>query len=434
MPANIVTVLGTSNISAQLKPSVSQQIAVINKWTDTPLTSYLFKADIMNSAISAKSGTKAPKTALTIDKVGNRTYKDFEDELPARSTTVHDSAGGTAVGSATASNNTLIVNDATIFRKGDIISIHVPSTNVKREEAYVKSVNYSTNTLTLERSTTLNGAALSSAIALSDVVRLITTAFAEGSTYATSIFSVKTEVTNYVQNFKDAWTLTEQLEKSELWTQNEPEHQKLMALKRLYENFDAAMWLGRPGFEAATDEDGKKVTKTGGILHGIVNGGGYSVDAGTNVTKDELDAMIKYTFSNYGGSNKGYILACSAEGVSDIEAMVTASGAGYTMNMNAGDTSTLGVSINAYKTSFTPEGGIPIIHIPTFNRLGVKGIVLLNLDTIKLAEFIPFRAEEIPANGVQEKKMQVLGEYGLRRVMFKTNGYLKITGSSYAHN
>jgi hypothetical protein len=198
----------------------------------------------------------------------------------------------------------------------------------------------------------------------------------------------------------------------------------------LWEEVESSLWQGVPSFEVAADDDGKKVATTGGVFHGIRSGGGTATDAGTNIVKSELDAMIKTVYTNYGQSSKGRVLVCSADAISDIDAVISSTN-GYSLNINAGDSVNGGYSVKTYKTSFTPDGGIPMVHSPIFDRAGIKGAVLLDLDTIKLKEFIPFRIDKVTEiNGNQQTREGAVGEYGLSRVMFKKNAYLKITGST----
>lgn len=426
--ANITTVLGTSNLSTQIKPEVSSQIALITPWMQTPLASYLFKANALNADKAFSTGSKVPKDLLTVEKTGNQTFDDFEDEFSLRYTTVHGTSGGTAVGSATAANNTLIVIDSTIFKAGDLIAVYNPSGYGRREIAYIQSIAYSTHTLTLVRSTSFG--TLSSAIALSDVVYKLSGAYGEGSGAPTILTTAKTKRTNYTQNFKATWGLTEQMKTSNTYTENEFAYQKKKALMQLMEDFELALWTGVPTFQNVADADGNKVSSTGGIFHGIRAGGGTATDAGANIVKSEVDTLIKGTYSSYGPSQKGRVFICSADAVKDFDTMITASGSGYQININAGAGVDVGYSVNMYKSSFVP-GGIPILHSPVFDRQGIKGAVLLDLDTVKLKEFTPFRVDKInETENKQVERENAVGEYGLSRVMFKKNGYLKIDNST----
>jgi hypothetical protein len=423
--SNIINALTTTNLDIQLKPDIASTIALINPWMKTPLTSLLFKMNFFNMANELSKGGKVPMDLATVEKTVNRSFSDFEDEFLAKASAV---TGGTALASNTASDNTLIVADASIFRAGDVINITVVTTGARREVAYVQAVNTSTNTLTLVRSASLG--TLSSTIAATDVVYKISTASGEGSGTTSIVSTSKTKRTNYVQNFKTTWGMTEQMLKSATWTEAEYAYQKKKALMQLWEDIELALFQGVAGFEVVEDAAGNKVTLTGGIFEGIRDGGGAATDVGANIVKSEIDALIKSTYTEYGQSTKGRIFLCSADAVSDFDALVNATD-GYQKNVNSGDTLKLGYGISSYRTSFTQDGGIPILHSPVFDRAGIKGALLLDLDTIKLKEFIPFRVDKIvQTSNKQVEEEGVVGEYGLSRVMFKKNGYLKLDGST----
>lgn len=425
--ANITTVLTTTNLSTELRPNVGTKINLIVPYMSTPLTNILFKMNFFNMAAELKSGLKTPSDLMTIEKTDNRTFSDFEDEVLGKSSAI---ASGSAVGSDTASDNALVVADSTVFKAGDMIAISEVTTGTRREVAYIQSIVYSTNTLTLVRSA--NFGTLSSAIAATDLAYKIGFAGAEGSGIPTILSTAKTQRTNYCQNFKAAYGLTEQQMKSGTWTENQLAYQKRKAYIQLWEDIETTLWQGIPSSGTISEvTTGKTGFTTGGVLNGIRVGGGYSIDAGTDIVKSELDAMIKSSITNYGQSSKGRVLMCSADAVEDIDAIISASANGYNINVNAGDSIKAGYSVPFYKTSFTPEGGIPVVHSPIFDRAGIKGAVLLDLDTIVLKEFIPFRVDKImEVDGTQQTREGIVGEYGLGRVMFKKNSYLRITGST----
>jgi len=427
--ANIINTLSTVNLSAQIKPNIASAVTIINPFSVTPLTAMLFKMNLLNEAQSAVKGTKAPSELTTVEKVYGQTFEDFE--MTRVGTTTTGTANGTAVGSATTSNNTLEVANAYIFKAGDIVKIYHPTTGALREVDRVSSVNYTTGYLTLTRGVST---AASAAIATGDKVTKVTWAGGEGSANPDFITPEKSKRTNYTQNFKAAWKITDQMKKTQTWTEDEVTLLKKNSIFTMWEDMESAFYFGIPKFQAYTDDDGNKVTTTGGVLDGVRNGGGYvetASSSGATVVKSDIDAMLKYSFSNFGQSNKGKVMLCSADAIEDIDAIVATSGNGYVINLNAGDSITQGYAVKMWKTSFTPEGGIPILHAPLFERQGFKGIILLDLDTVKVKEFMPFEYKPyLQVNGEQKTGESIVSEYGLGRVGFQKNGYLRLAGSS----
>ncbi len=421
--ANITGILTTNDLSTQLKPDIASAISVIVPWYQNPLTSLLFKANFFNQIQEAKSGAKMPSDLMTVEKTANQSFSDFETEVLGVVTAV---VSGSAVGSAVSTNNVLVVSDATIFKAGDTVMISAVSTGARREFAYIYSVNYSTNTLTLTRNTVWG--ALSSAIAATDLVYLVANAAGQGSGTPSILTPVKTKVTNYVQNFKTTIGFTEQQQKSQYYTENEKQLQKKLALAKMLEEMESAFMQGVPSFEAISDASGYSVNTTGGIFNGIRENGGTATDAGASITKSEVDALIETT-TQYGQSTKGLVMMCDPTAMKDMQAILD--GSDYHKNLNPGSNVVGGNVMTHYKTAFTADGGIPLIMNPAFARKGIKGLLLLDLDTIKVKEFIPFRSEKIViTEGKQQEKDGILGEYGLSRTMFKKNGYLKTTGST----
>ena len=178
--ANIVNVLTTTDLSTQLKPDIATKISLITPWMQTPLTTMLFKMNFFNAAQEYAKGSKAPAELATLEKVKNQSFSDFEDEVLGKSSAI---ASGSALGSATASNNVIVVADASVFKAGDMLALSAVTTGIRREVVYVYSINYTTNTLTLTRSTDFG--TLSSAIAATDLAYKIAGAFGEGSSMAT---------------------------------------------------------------------------------------------------------------------------------------------------------------------------------------------------------------------------------------------------------
>ncbi len=222
----------------------------------------------------------------------NPTFSWIQDELNPTWATFATSATSAAVAL------TATTGEGTYFNKFDLIK--VPRTG---EIMLVSSV--SSNTLTVVRA---YGTTTASAVAVSDNVFRIGTAFEEGSAYSTLVTksTQTTSKTNYTQIFRTAVEITRTLANTELYGGGDRAYQRKKKGIELMRDLERAFLFGEPLLDTGSTDSSVTHARrvTAGINYYISTN---ATDAGGTLTESEFEGFLRTVF-RYGGNSR-YLLA-----------------------------------------------------------------------------------------------------------------------------
>jgi hypothetical protein len=233
-------------------------------------------------------GGTAPMLALSSgmpkEAVRNTEFSWLEDD--------HISGATLATETVNSSATDVDVADSNIWIPNSILVVQETG-----EQIFVSAI--SGNNITISRGF---AGTTPASITDGDTLQLISTAFAEGTKGAKPVTQLGESRTNYVQIFKQAWSITNTAKAIRFSTGSKAAHNRQMASMYLAEQLERAFMFGRPSVSVQTFEGRNVQLRTsGGIQHAIETFGGHVVAANANSTAGRLnlptiDAFMRHIF------------------------------------------------------------------------------------------------------------------------------------------
>jgi len=135
----------------------------------------------------------------------------------------------------------ILVSDGTLFAVGDLVAVQKANSSSAAEEI-VRVTAISSNTLTVTRSI---GGAGQDSINVTQALRIIGSAFAEGAALGSVRSTTKTTITSYTQIFREPIQITGTMQATEVYGEPDEEYQIAKAQIELKKQIEAAGLWGR---------------------------------------------------------------------------------------------------------------------------------------------------------------------------------------------
>lgn len=247
-----------------------------------------------------EKGNRSPLTALMArmkkQVTGNPKFQWLEDEMTPR----WDAAGATA----TASDTSLVVDNVTYFRTGDLIK--VPGTG---EVVEVTAITPTTSTLTITRSIGDAGGTAAGTIANDAPLVIIGNAHQEGAAKRDVLTTALEEKYNYTQIIRTPFGVTETFQATDSYGGNGLDYERRKHALEHRVDIERALLFG----ERAIDTSGTHPKRyTGGLLYWLITN---RKDASGTLTETEFEDFLETGFQ-YGSTKK--ILFCSPKIISAV--------------------------------------------------------------------------------------------------------------------
>lgn len=186
-----------------------------------------------------------------------------------------------------ANSTELIVDDASIFKPGDLVSAEATS-----EVIFIQSIVSATNTITVVRG--VGGTTKSaSSVANNAYLMNIGNAHGEGAGTPESGSADKVKAYNILQTFRRSVDITGRQLRGRTLTEKERPFQRREGFKEITRDINKAFLFGARS-ENLTDKDGKRVTTMGGLRTMVTTNVNNVAGA---ITKTELKAIAKTAFA-----------------------------------------------------------------------------------------------------------------------------------------
>lgn len=248
-----------------------------------------FLADQIDASVTREivyaGADETPKYAA-INALGSAPANDVEHKWfhqGAQDYLTQIDNGGTAYD---ASTTTLVVDDSSVFKVGDIVNADASS-----ERMRVSSIPNGTS-IVVQRGIGGSTAAASS-VANNAVLRAIGLAAGEGSGKPTARHAVPTRHTNYTQIFKRRIEMTGTAQALGLNTEDERARQRMFAMQELTREIERTINFGVKA-NNLTDADGNTVRAMGGLYQFITSN---VFDPSGALTKDIIRSWARDVFA-----------------------------------------------------------------------------------------------------------------------------------------
>jgi hypothetical protein len=230
--------------------------------------------DLAARVLMTAPGGTAPLLALSSGmptaRAPQTNFSWIEDE--------HLSGNQTVVTGGNAAAASIVVDDAGIWQAGSILMNEVTG-----EYLYVTSIAADGVTVNILRGFTGTTAAT---ISTGDTIQSVGSAFAEGSDKPESVSQKGEERLNYVQIFKNGWSVTGTAAATDYLTGSQVAYNREMAFSYHAEDIERAFIWGR---KSIRNMNGKQLRTTNGVLAQIEQYGGLVVSANSNGVSGALN-------------------------------------------------------------------------------------------------------------------------------------------------
>lgn len=218
-------------------------------------------------------------------------FKNFRDELPARTLTVNGAVSNSATSITVDSGND------NLFAVGGTIIVNSATNEVMRCTA-----NSTATGLTVERG--IGGGA--AAIADGATLFIAGSAFSEGADTPTGVSFDASVASNFTQIFRTAFTITNTLRATNLRTGDKEDEMTTKALKMHMQDIERAMFFGKK-YEANA-ASAQPTRYTGGLINSITNVNDRSTSSGV-MTEDQFDRSLIEDVFAFGGNQRSCSVA-----------------------------------------------------------------------------------------------------------------------------
>tara|TARA_B100000768_G_scaffold98933_1_gene92208 strand:- start:10438 stop:11604 length:1167 start_codon:yes stop_codon:yes gene_type:complete len=329
-------------------------------------------------------------------------FKNFRDELPARSLVADGNQTNSATSIAITDNGdglfavagTLVVNSAT----NEVMRCTADSTSTA---------------LTVERGI---GAAAGAVITSADKLFIAGTAYAEGASAPTGISFDATVATNFTQIFRTAFSVTNTLKATNLRTGDKEDEMATKALKLHMQDLERAFFFGKKTEQNAATAQPTRYT--GGLINTITNVNDRSSSSNV-MNEDTFDrALIEDVFA-FGSNQK--IMFCGAKVAGHLQKF------GKDRWQPTVVEGTYGVNLTRYATF----AGDLMVHLhPQFRQVpGMdNAAIIVDFPHLKY-RYLEGRDTQLlrdrQAPDADQVKHEYLTEAGLELLQDKTHHYIK---------
>ena len=328
-------------------------------------------------------------------------FKNFRDELPARTLTVNGAL------SASATTITVDAGNDVLFAVGGTIVVNSATNEVMRCTA-----DATPTSLTVERG--IGGGA--AAIADGAELFIAGSAFSEGASTPTGVSFDASVASNYTQIFRTAFTITNTLRATNLRTGDKEDEMTTKALKMHMQDIERAMFFGKK-YEA-NGSSSQPTRYTGGLINSITNVNDRSTSSNV-MTDDQFDRSLIEDVFAFGGTQK--IMFCGAKVAGHLQKFGKDRWAPTVVE------GAYGVGLTRYSTF----AGDLMVHLhPQFRQVpGMENAaVIIDFPHLKYRHMEGRDTQLLrdrQANGADQAAHEYLTECGLEMLQDKTHHYIK---------
>lgn len=328
-------------------------------------------------------------------------FKNFRDELPARTLTVNGAV------SASATTITVDAGNDVLFAVGGTIVVNSATNEVMRCTS-----DATPTSLTVERG--IGGGA--AAIADGAELFIAGSAFSEGASTPTGVSFDASVASNYTQIFRTAFTITNTLRATNLRTGDKEDEMTTKALKMHMQDIERAMFFGKK-YEA-NGSSSQPTRYTGGLINSITNVNDRSTSSNV-MTEDQFDRSLIEDVFAFGGNQK--IMFCGAKVAGHLQKFGKDRWAPTVVE------GAYGVGLTRYSTF----AGDLMVHLhPQFRQVpGMENAaVIIDFPHLKYRHMEGRDTQLLrdrQANGADQAAHEYLTECGLEMLQDKTHHYIK---------
>jgi len=328
-------------------------------------------------------------------------FKNFRDELPARTLTVNGAVSNSAT------TITVDAGNDVLFAVGGTIVVNAATNEVMRCTA-----DATATTLTVERG--IGGGAA----AIGDGAELFIagSAFSEGASTPTGVSFDASVASNFTQIFRTAFTITNTLRATNLRTGDKEDEMTTKALKMHMQDIERAMFFGKK--HEANAASSQPTRYTGGLINSITNVNDRSTSSNV-MTEDQFDRSLIEDVFAFGGNQK--IMFCGAKVAGHLQKFGKDRWAPTVVE------GAYGVGLTRYSTF----AGDLMVHLhPQFRQVpGMENAaVIIDFPHLKY-RYMEGRDTSLlrdrQANGADQAAHEYLTECGLEMLQDKTHHYIK---------
>ena len=329
-------------------------------------------------------------------------YKNFRDELPARTLQVNG-----AVANTTGTSITVDAGNDNLFAVAGTIIVNSLTGEVMRCTA-----DSGATTLTVERG--IGGGAAN--IADNTPLYIAGTAHAEGSGSPTGVSFDATVASNYTQIFKTAFTVTNTLKATNLRTGDKEDEMATKALKMHMMDIERAMFFGKKA--ESNGSTAQPLRYTGGLVNTLTNVNDRATASNT-MTEDQFDRTLVEDIFAFGSKQK--LMFCGAKVAGHLQKF------GKDRWSPTVVEGSYGVSLSNYSTF----AGDLMVHLhPQFRQVpGMdNAAIIIDMPYVKY-RYLDGRdtnlERDLQANDADSVKHQYISECGLELTQDKVHTYIK---------